>query len=409
MMILRLLSLALLSLSAVSAPAAPVSPADRKIVLEAAADLLETRYVFPDRGKALAATLRADAKADRFKHADDSKEFTAAVTERLRTLSADGHLGIDYSEKPLAADSKAETSYTAAEMERWYGAHINHGFEQIRRLDGNIGYLDLRVFAPPSMAGDIAVAAMNLLAQSDAMIIDIRNNGGGDGALGNLMAAYLFDGEPRAMSGTYHRPTDKLTSGGTPAWVPGRKFGTAKPVYVLISKRTFSAAEAFAYDLQAQKRATIVGEPSGGGAHPFVYRRVHPHFILFLAESRSVNPITGGAIAGRGIVGGIRQAVYRGGLEGGETLRIDRRAAVADVGQSRDPHALTQTAEDELARGVGDADPRSFLARRKGERMAAHRCDRDAPAERPQEVSTSNGQAPPSTRATWAPNRASTP
>jgi C-terminal processing protease CtpA/Prc len=271
-------------------------------VLQTAATLLESRYVFPDKGKKLAASLRADARTDRFRAAATAKEFTAAFTEYLRSLSGDGHLGLDHSEKPLASDkSEAETSYTAAEMERWYGAHINHGFEQIRRLDGNIGYLDLRVFAPPAMAGDIAAAAMNLLAQSDALIIDIRNNGGGDGALGNLMAAYLFDGESKAMSGTYHRPTGKLTSGGTPAWVPGRKFGSAKPVFVLISKRTFSAAEAFAYDLQAQKRVTIVGEPSGGGAHPFVYRRVHPHFVLFLAESRSLNPITGSNWQGTGV------------------------------------------------------------------------------------------------------------
>jgi C-terminal processing protease CtpA/Prc len=64
------------------------------------------------------------------------------------------------------------------------------------------------------------------------------------------------------------------------------------PVYILTSKRTFSAAEAFAYDLQALKRATVVGEPTGGGAHPFQYRRVRPHFVLSLAEARSLNPIT---------------------------------------------------------------------------------------------------------------------
>jgi hypothetical protein len=301
MMIMRMLLAGLLGLSAASSIAAPVSRADRKAVLETAADLLESRYVFPDRGKALAATLRNDARTDRFKQADDSKEFTAAVTERLRALSADGHLGLDYSEKPLSADTQAEAGYTAAEMERWYGAHINHGFEQVRRLEGNVGYLDLRVFAPPAMAGDVAAATMTLLAQSDALIIDIRNNGGGDGALGNLMAAYLFDGESKPMSGTYHRPTDKLTSGGTPAWVPGRRLGSTKPVFVLTSKGTFSAAEAFAYDLQAHKRVTIVGEPSGGGAHPFVYRRVHPHFVLFLAESRSVNPITGANWQGTGV------------------------------------------------------------------------------------------------------------
>jgi C-terminal processing protease CtpA/Prc len=88
----------------------------------------------------------------------------------------------------------------------------------------------------------------------------------------------------------------------TPAWVPGRRFGTARPVYVLISNRTFSAAEGFTYDLQALGRVTVVGQRSGGGAHPFEYRRAHPHFVLSLAEGRSINPITGSNWQGTGVV-----------------------------------------------------------------------------------------------------------
>jgi hypothetical protein len=306
-MILRL-SIALLCLL-LSAPAMaqPLSADDRNAVLKAAADLLATRYVFPDKGRALAAQLRADARADRFAGVTDPVTFAKQVTQRLRALSGDGHLGLDYSEKAVAEDAaEAEGSYNATEMERWYGAHINHGFEQIARLEGNIGYLDLRVFAPPAMAGDVAAAAMTVLAQSDAVIVDLRKNGGGDGALGLLIAAYLFDGAPRPMSGTYNRPMDKLTPSLTPAWVPGRRIGPNKPVYVLTSKRTFSAAEAFAYDLQALKRVTVVGEPTGGGAHPFEYRRVHPHFMLSLAEGRSVNPITGSNWQGTGVTPDVR-------------------------------------------------------------------------------------------------------
>ena len=286
---------------ATSAAAAPVTRADRTQVLETAARLFETRYVFPDMGRDLATTLRADARGDRFRAATEPKAFAEAVTARLRELSKDGHLGLDYSEKELGADEAAEASYTEAEMDRWYGAHLNHGFEQVRRLDGNVGYLDLRVFAPPAMAGDVAAAAMTLLAQSSALIIDLRQNGGGDGELGKLIAAYLFDGAPRPASGTYHRPTDKLTPSMTPGWVPGRRFGPDKPVYLLTSRRTFSAAEAFAYDLQALGRAKVIGEPTGGGAHPFEYRRVAPHFVLSLAEARSVNPITGGNWQGVGV------------------------------------------------------------------------------------------------------------
>lgn len=300
-MIARLFAVLCCLLSSAVVTAAPVTKAERAAVLEAAAKQFETRYVFPDQGRRLAASLRSDARSDRFRDATEPKAFAVAVTERMRALSGDGHLGLDHSEKPLAADTEAEASYTAAEMERWYGAHLNHGFEQLRRLEGNIGYLDLRVFAPPAMAGDVAAAAMTLLAQSDSVVIDLRQNGGGDGALGLLMAAYLFDGDAQPMSGTYHRPTDKLTPSATPGWVPGRRVGAKKPIYLLTSKQTFSAAEAFAYDLQALKRATVIGEATGGGAHPFVYRRVAPHFVLWLAEARSVNPITGGNWQGVGV------------------------------------------------------------------------------------------------------------
>ena len=84
-------------------------------------------------------------------------------------------------------------------------------------------------------------------------------------------------------------------------WVPGRRFGSSKPLYILTSRRTFSAAEAFAYNLQALGRATIVGEVTGGGAHPFEYRRVHPHFAVDLPEGKSVNPITGTNWEGVGV------------------------------------------------------------------------------------------------------------
>ncbi len=87
----------------------------------------------------------------------------------------------------------------------------------------------------------------------------------------------------------------------SPAWVPGRHFGGKKPLFILTSKSTFSAAEALAYDLQALKRAVIVGERTGGGAHPYEYRRIHPHFALDLPEGKSINPITGDNWQGVGV------------------------------------------------------------------------------------------------------------
>lgn len=299
----RILIALLLVLAGAREPvAAATDLQERKAAIEATAQLLESRYVDADRGKVLARELRNERDAP-WVSAGSGTDFAAALTRRLRGTSGDGHFKVDFREHGAAAAD--ESTFGAAEFEKFYGKAVNHGFEQVRRFEGNIGYLDLRVFAPPSMGADMAVAAMTLLAESSALIIDLRRNGGGDGAMALFLAGYLLDG-PVQMSGIYDRPSDTLTPAATPVWVPGRRFGAGKPVYVLISRKTFSAAEAFAYDLQALKRATVVGEPSGGGAHPFEYRKIGEHFMLSLPEARSVNPITGKDWEGVGVIPDVR-------------------------------------------------------------------------------------------------------
>ena len=184
-------------------------------------------------------------------------------------------------------------------MEQWYGTQLNHGVEKIERLDGNIMLLDLRVFPPVDMGGDVVSAAMTAVAEGAALILDLRNNGGGE-ETSNLVMGYLLK-PGTEVSGSYNRPTDTTLHATTPVWVPGRRFGETKPVFVLTSRRTFSAAERVAYDLQALKRAVIVGETTGGGANPFEYRRISEHFALGLPESMSINPVTGSNWEGVGV------------------------------------------------------------------------------------------------------------
>lgn len=277
-----------LALATAASHAQSIDPGEQREVIHAAADLIEARYVDAAKGREVAAALRrSDA---RWHEPSDPQAFARDATDFLRTTSGDGHLGLSYSAEPIPADDD-NAAFNAAAMEKWYGAHVNHGVERIERYPDNILLLDLRVFPPPSMGGDLIAAAMTIVAQGDALILDLRNNGGGM-ETANLLMGYLLDGGS-PLSGKYDRPTDTHTYATSPAWVPGRRFGTTKPVYVLTSRRTFSAAEAIAYDLQALKRAVIVGETTGGGAHPFEYRRVHPHFAVDLPESKSVHPITG--------------------------------------------------------------------------------------------------------------------
>ncbi len=281
--------LAALLLAAPGVHAQRLAPMEQVQVLHAAADLIEARYVDADQARVIAAALRSDDA--RWSAALDGAEFARRATARMRELSGDGHLGLSHSVAPIP-ETGGDAAFSDEERERWYGASLNHGVEKIERLAGNVMLLDLRVFPPPAMGADVLAAAMTVVAQGDALVIDLRRNGGG-GETVELVAGYLL--EPgSALSGSYHRPSGKRAYVSSPAWVPGRRFGATKPLYVLTSRRTFSAAESLAYDLQALGRAIVVGEVTGGGAHPFEYRRVAPHFAVDLPEGRSINPITGG-------------------------------------------------------------------------------------------------------------------
>jgi hypothetical protein len=317
-----------------AALAAPLTSADRLQVIENSAQLLEARYINPAAGKRLAQELRRERK--RWDRIDDPKAFADSLTQWMRSIGHDGHLGITYSEAVIP-ESGGDDAVGEAETERWAGPQLNYGVEKIERLDGNVMLLDLRVFPPPEMAGDVIAAAMNVVAQGDALIIDLRRNGGGAETI-NLVMGYLLDKGEQPLSGTYDRPTNTTQPSRSPAWVPGRRFGGTKPLYVLTSKRTFSAAEALAYDLHALNRATIVGERTGGGAHPYEYRRVHPHFALDLPESESVNPITGGNWEGTGVKPDVEVPADRAL----ETALLLAREAIAK-GRSRvasDPRSL---------------------------------------------------------------------
>lgn len=273
-------------LAAAAAASVLFTPVEQKRVADQTATLVEQRYVDPAIGKSTARALRSV----RWEGQTDGKSFAGRLTQLLRDASKDGHLAVEYSKTPIKPDG-GEASFAAGELDRWYGAHLNHGVEKIERLDGNIMLLDLRVFPPPAMAGDVIASAMTLVAQGEALIIDLRQNGGGL-ETSNLLLSYLLPpGTP--LNAVYDRPSNRTTPATTAPWVPGRRFDSGKPIYVLTGKRTFSAAEAVAYDLQANKRATIVGEVTGGGANPFEYRRIDDHFALSLPEQRSVNPVTG--------------------------------------------------------------------------------------------------------------------
>lgn len=167
---------------------------------------------------------------------------------------------------------------------------INCGFDKVEVLAGNVGYLKFNMFADPEVCGLTATAAMNFLANVDAIIIDLRENGGGDPRMIALISSYLFS-KPTHLNDLWERKTDSTQQYWTLPYVPGKRLDS-KPAFVLTSKRSFSGAEEFTYNLKNLKRATIIGETTGGGAHPVSGHRIDDHFMIGVPFARAINPIS---------------------------------------------------------------------------------------------------------------------
>jgi C-terminal processing protease CtpA/Prc len=195
-----------------------------------------------------------------------------------------------------------EHEETAAEREQEREAlrAENFGFRSVSILAGNVGYLDLRNFRRADLARETALAAMSFLAGAQALIIDLRENGGGRPEMVAYLASFLFGGEPFVYS-TLERRCDGTTTRHSTERVPDGLNSAGKPIYVLIAPRTFSGAEAFAYELHARKRALLVGETTGGGAHSGATFRVTDHYAAFIPLSRTLSPVTGKNWEGTGI------------------------------------------------------------------------------------------------------------
>jgi C-terminal processing protease CtpA/Prc len=168
---------------------------------------------------------------------------------------------------------------------------MNHTFTKVERLRGNIGYIEFLNFLDPDLAADTVAAAMNFVNGTDALIIDMRSNGGGSPAMVALVCSYLFGPEPVHLNDLYWREGNRTDEFWTKKEVSGKRY-LNKDVYVLTSKRTFSGAEEFTYNLKNLKRATIVGETTGGGAHPGTGFRLSDHFGMFVPTGRAISPIT---------------------------------------------------------------------------------------------------------------------
>lgn len=293
--------------------------AARARVIGQAASLLERFHVDLKIGRTLSSALRKRAARGDYRSQTYGDSLARELTADLREIGQDEHLEVRFSYflQPAVVPARnpdAESRLRAG----------NCGFEKAEHLRPNIGYLEFGFFGDPQICAPTASAAMNFLADSDALIFDLRDNTGGSGGMVEFIASYLF--AARTHLGDNLRRADHLTTESwTLPYVPGRKF-VDKPVFVLISRRTFSAGEGLSYVLRDLKRARLVGETTVGGSGTIEFKPIDAHFTLVVPTGRVVSPITKTTWAGTGVEPDVKVAA-------GQALDVALKLAAAEVGK----------------------------------------------------------------------------
>jgi retinol-binding protein 3 len=304
---------------------------------------IQDSYVFPDVADRIVRMLKDRQAHGAYDKVSSAKEFSDVITGHLADIAHDRHLHLIYSAKalppmdePKPGESPLAPDARMLEQMQREQRHNNFGFERVERLPGNIGYLKLDGFSDAALGGDRIEGAMAFLADTDALIIDLRDNHGGNPGMVQLIASYFFPGEiPVHLNDLAWRQmgtrSEELTQWWTLPYVPGKRY-VGKDVYILTSQRTFSAAEEFTYDMQAQKRATIVGETTGGGANPGGVRRLSDHFAAFVPTGHAINPVTKTNWEGKGITPDVQ-------VPKDDALKSAQRAALQRLlEKTRDEH-----------------------------------------------------------------------
>ena len=277
-----------------------LTPGERKAVVESLSKALAERYVFPEVAARLGPALRARIEKGAYDGHDAPQAFAEALTRDLRELGKDGHFRVrhDPEFKPRPDDDRPPTPDEVSRLRTQAGRRA-FGIAKIEQLAGNIGYVDIRGFGPTEVVGAAFSAAMSLVSGSETLILDLRQNGGGDPESVAFLASHFFaEGDSRLINSIYSRVRNSTRQFWTSPLAAPRY---SRPVYVLTSARTFSGGEEFAYDLQTQKRATLVGETTGGGANPGGPAALAHGFVAFIPTGRAINPVTGTNWEGVGV------------------------------------------------------------------------------------------------------------
>jgi C-terminal processing protease CtpA/Prc len=274
-------------------PAAPsLTAQEKQAVIDGLISALKGQYVFPELAAKVESELNAQRKLGTYDKVDDGSALANILNRQVGDICKDAHLRIRYSAEVLPARKDRETpSADEIHQQKRMTRYVNAGFQKVERLIGNVGYISFSNFFEPEVASRPMQAAMAFVADTNALIIDLRNNGGGSPETVRDFCSYFFDAKPVHLNDIYSRADNKTREFWTKATIEGKRY-LDKDIYVLASNRTGSGAEEFCYNLQTLKRATIVGQRTWGGANPGGMVRLTDHFSAFIPTGRAINPYT---------------------------------------------------------------------------------------------------------------------
>lgn len=279
-------------------PDLQVSAKEKAQIIDTVIKAVKSTYIFPEISLHIETEILKHQKRGDYNKIISSKEFADTISNQLVRISNDKHLRILFSYDTVP--QKTDKDPPLPDFIKTFAVQNNYGFNKIDILDGNIGYMNILGFFPFDEAIEKAIASFDYLSNTDALIVDLRENTGGYSPLANFVLSYFFDKQPVKFLENVFRDSSKTEQVWSCYYVPGKRY-LDKPVYVLTSSGTFSAGEAFAYILQGYHKATVVGERTGGGANLSDLIRLDDHFVMNLPIGRPVSPFSKSSWEGVGV------------------------------------------------------------------------------------------------------------
>lgn len=287
--------LLMVSLATHASPEAPLTARQRAAAIEDIAREFERIYFLPGVGELVAKDLRARLQRGDYDRITASRKLAEVLSRHIDAICKDAHTEVAYFEDDQLADMPSSDPAAAKKREERRRARMvapNFGFAAPQRLPGNVALIRFTGFERAVDAAPFVRQLMSDAADAAAIVFDLRENPGGSTDLIPVIASYLFDEQPVHLFDQSNRHLGTYEESWTTPQLTGKRFGSRKPVYILTSRETFSAAENFAYTLQQLKRAKVVGERTPGAAHGAFGRPVTSHLVPMIATKRTIHAVT---------------------------------------------------------------------------------------------------------------------